>query len=330
MITTNNPTGRADRKSKLEKQFNELPESHPVKATVQEVTTSMQHFLDALSPSFDTVEKSLKSIQELPIFEKLAEMRIQMQLYFEAWRIKEAERHEKNKDLFDDTKEEFRNYLKIVPKDYNQFIKWYDKFIYIHTEILINNIDAYSLFYNSIDEVTPHEHEGTKFKIIGVCSVAFEQYSEYKIKQHKAQKNAEIWSDIQEYERMKNFIIIGKEHPVQVEDHKPTTIEKIIQIFEEKDLYEKSLSDFFFNKNDYKAFIVALALHIEGKEYKKPKAIQLRSRGIKKIAKAIHETTLNTLYKETLSKDYRLFDLIRVLEPFNEKTDKDIAKDLQR
>ena len=122
----------------------------------------------------------------------------------------QIECREKRETNFYYVKEELT--YKYGARHYRDFDKWYKKFIMF-------NPSYYDLPYgyilNTTDEVIQYTdpESNTTVKIIGVNSVAYELFAEYREKQHEAQRQGLVWSDADEIARMEKFIKeIGRAH----------------------------------------------------------------------------------------------------------------------
>lgn len=209
-------------------------------------------------------------------------------------------------------------------RHYRDFDEWYKKFIMF-------NPSYYDLPYgyilNTTDEVIQYTdpESNTTVKIIGVNSVAYELFAEYREKQHEAQKQGLVWSDADEMARMEKFIKdVSIEQPVQLQDPDESVKEKVMEALNNADI-EK----YFINKNDFPVFAEALSLHLSNKEYILPQPIKMQWGGTGKVAKAVYSAFLCT-NGTSLSGDTKLFDLMRVLSYYRDKDNDKIILDMQR
>jgi hypothetical protein len=92
-------------------------------------------------------------------------------------------------------------------------------------------------------------------------------------------------------------------------------------------LNNSDIEKYFMNKNDFPVFVEALSLHLSNEEYILPQPIKLLQGGIAKIAKAVYVASYG---RPNLRDDVQLFDLMRVLSSFKEKSNKQIYDDMQR
>ena len=235
---------------------------------------------------------------------------------------RQIECREKRETNFYYVKEELT--YKYGARHYRDFDKWYKKFI-------MGNPSYYDLPYgyilNTTDEVIQYTdpESNTTVKIIGINSVAYELFAEYRGKQHEAQKQGLIWSDADEMARMEKFIKdVSIEQPVQLQDHDVSIHEKIIKEFDNSDI-EK----YFMNKNDFFVFVEAFSLHLSNEEYILPQPIRMRRGGTDKVAKAVYSVFLCT-NGTSLSDDTKLFDLMKVLSYYRDKDNDKIILDMQR
>lgn len=233
---------------------------------------------------------------------------------------RQIECREKRESNFYYVKEELA--YKYGARHYRDFDKWYKKFI-------MGNPSYYDLPYgyilNTTDEVLQYTdpESNTTVKIIGVNSVAYELFAEYREKQHEAQKQGLVWSDADEMARMEKFIKdVSIKQPTQLQDPDESVKDKVI-----KELNKFNIEKYFMNENDFHVFIEALSLHLSNKEYILPQPIKLRRGGIAKIAKAVYVASYG---RPNLRDDVQLFDLMRVLSSFKEKSNKQIYYDMQR
>lgn len=247
---------------------------------------------------------------------------------FERWHEYEQIRYEKGRKNFDKVKDEYctpgSSFIEIVPKDYDQFFEWYEQYI-LRNEAYWD-LPGYVPF-GDFDEVTKYidEYNRQEVKVIGVCSVSFALYSEYRIKQHKAQRNGDKWTHWDEMARMRDFIIVGRIQVEQVQDPKEEIKEKIEKKFNEE-YNEKTAKDAFFKENDYHAFIDALALHLQGKEFIMPTEIEIRPNNKDRVAKAIYRI----IYEYPEFKDNLFMDLVKKLSIFKNDIDEQINTALRR
>ena len=209
-------------------------------------------------------------------------------------------------------------------RHYRDFDKWYKEFIMF-------NPSYYDLPYgyilNTTDEVIQYTdpESNTTVKIIGVNSVAYELFAEYREKQHDAQKQGLVWSDADEMARMEKFIKdVSIKQPDQLQDSDESVKDKVMEALNNSDI-EK----YFMNKNDFPVFVEALSLHLSNEKYILPQPIKLQGGGITKMAKAVYSAFLCT-NGTSLRDDTKLFDLMRVLSSFKEKSNKQIYDDMQR
>lgn len=229
---------------------------------------------------------------------------------------------EKRESNFYYVKEELS--YKYGARHYRDFDKWYKKFI-------MGNPSYYDLPYgyilNTTDEVIQYTdpESNTTVKIIGVNSVAYELFAEYREKQHEAQRQGLVWSDADEMARMEKFIKdVSIKQPVQLQDPDGSIKGKVM-----KALNNADIEKYFMNKNDFPVFVEALSLHLSNEEYILPKPIKLRGGGITKIAKAVYSAFLCT-NGTSLSNDTKLFDLMKVLSYYRDKDNDKIILDMQR
>ncbi len=209
-------------------------------------------------------------------------------------------------------------------RHYRDFDKWYKKFIMF-------NPSYYDLPYgyilNTTDEVIQYTdpESNTTVKIIGVNSVAYELFAEYREKQHEAQKQGLVWSDADEMARMEKFIKdVSIEQPVQLQDPDESVKDKVIREFNNFEIKKH-----FMNENDFLAFVEALSLHLSNKEYIVPQPIKMRWGGTDKVAKAVYSAFL-CINGTSLSKDTKLCDLMKVLSYYRDKDNDKIILDMQR
>jgi len=209
-------------------------------------------------------------------------------------------------------------------RHYRDFDKWYKKFI-------MGNPSYYDLPYgyilNTTDEVIQYTdpESNTTVKIIGVNSVAYELFAEYREKQHDAQKQGLVWSDADEMARMEKFIKdVSIEQPDQLQDPDESVKDKVI-----RELNNFEIEKCFMDKNDFPVFVEALSLHLSNKEYILPQPIKMRRGGIGKVANAVYNAFLCT-NGTSLSDDTKLLDLMRVLSYYRDKDNDKIILDMQR
>ena len=233
---------------------------------------------------------------------------------------REIECKEKRESNFYYVREELS--YKCGARHYGDFDKWYKKFIMF-------NPSYYDLPYgyilNTTDEVIRYTdpETNTTVKIIGVNSVAYELFAEYREKQHKAQRQGLVWSDADEMARMEKFIKdVSIKQPDQLQDSDESVKEKVMEA-----LNNANIEKHFMNKNDFPVFVEALSLHLSNEEYILPQPIKLLQGGIAKIAKAVYVASYG---RPNLRDDVQLFDLMRVLSSFKEKSNKQIYDDMQR
>ena len=234
----------------------------------------------------------------------------------------QIECREKRETNFYYVKEELT--YKYGARHYRDFDKWYKKFI-------MGNPSYYDLPYgyilNTTDEVIQYTdpESNTTVKIIGVNSVAYELFAEYRGKQHEAQKQGLVWSDADEMARMEKFIKdVSIKQPVQLQDPDVSIKEKVMEALNNADIEE-----YFMNENDFHVFIEALSLHLSNKEYILPQPIKMRWGGTGKVAKAVYSVFLRT-NGTSLSDDTKLFDLMKVLSYYRDKDNDKIILDMQR
>lgn len=235
---------------------------------------------------------------------------------------REIECKEKREANFYYVKEELS--YKYGARHYRDFDKWYKKFIMF-------NPSYYDLPYgyilNTTDEVIQYTdpESNTTVKIIGVNSVAYELFAEYREKQHEAQKQGLVWSDADEMARMEKFIKdVSIKQPVQLQDPDESVKDKVMEALNNADI-EK----YFMDKNNFPVFVEALSLHLSNKEYILPQAIAMRWGGTDKVAKAVYSAFLCT-NGTSLSDDTKLLDLMRVLSYYRDKDNDKIILDMQR
>ncbi|GEM_PF-6969202 len=235
---------------------------------------------------------------------------------------RQIECREKRETNFYYVKEELS--YKYGARHYRDFDKWYKKFIMF-------NPSYYDLPYgyilNTTDEVIQYTdpESNTTVKIIGVNSVAYELFAEYRGKQHEAQKQGLVWSDADEMARMEKFIKdVSIEQPVQLQDPDESVKDKV-----KRELNNAGIEKYFKNKNDFHVFVEALSLHLSNEEYILPQPIEMRWGGTKKVAKAVYSAFLSTK-GTTLSGEVRLFDLMKVLSYYRDKDNDKIILDMQR
>lgn len=229
---------------------------------------------------------------------------------------------EKRESNFYYVKEELS--YKYGARHYRDFDKWYKKFIMF-------NPSYYDLpcgyILNTTDEVIQYTdpESNTTVKIIGVNSVAYELFAEYREKQHEAQRQGLVWSDADEMARMEKFIKdVSIEQPDQLQDPDEPVKDKVI-----RELNNFEIEKYFMDKNDFPVFVEALSLHLSNEEYILPQPIKLRGGGITKIAKAVY-SAFRCTNGTSLRDDTKLFNLMRVLSSFKEKSNKQIYDDMQR
>ncbi len=235
---------------------------------------------------------------------------------------RQIECKEKRESNFYYVKEELS--YKYGARHYRDFDEWYKKFIMF-------NPSYYDLPYgyilNTTDEVIQYTdpETNTTVKIIGVNSVAYELFAEYREKQHEAQKQGLVWSDADEMARMEKFIKdVSIEQPEQTQKPNVTIKEKVTEALNNADI-EK----YFMNKNDFLVFVEALSLHLSNKEYILPQPIKMRRGGTDKVAKAVYSVFLCT-NGTSLSDDTKLCDLMKVLSYYRDKDNDKIILDMQR
>jgi len=209
-------------------------------------------------------------------------------------------------------------------RHYRDFDKWYKEFIMF-------NPSYYDLPYgyilNTTDEVIQYTdpESNTTVKIIGVNSVAYELFAEYREKQHDAQKQGLVWSDADEMARMEKFIKdVSIEQPDQLQDPDESVKDKVI-----RELNNFEIEKCFMDKNDFPVFVEALSLHLSNKEYILPQPIEMRRGGIGKVANAVYNAFLCT-NGTSLSDDTKLLDLMKVLSYYRDKDNDKIILDMQR
>ena len=209
-------------------------------------------------------------------------------------------------------------------RHYRDFDKWYKEFIMF-------NPSYYDLPYgyilNTTDEVIQYTdpESNTTVKIIGVNSVAYELFAEYREKQHDAQKQGLVWSDADEMARMEKFIKdVSIEQPDQLQDPDESVKDKVI-----RELNNFEIEKCFMDKNDFPVFVEALSLHLSNKEYILPQPIKMRRGGIGKVANAVYNAFLCT-NGTSLSDDTKLLDLMKVLSYYRDKDNDKIILDMQR
>lgn len=125
--------------------------------------------------------------------------------------------------------------------------------------------------------------------------------------------------------QINKFFYIGEvsiEQPKQLQEPDESIKEEIMKEFDKSDI-EK----YFRNKNDFLVFVEALSLHLSNEEHILPQPIKLLPGGITKIAKAVYIVSYG---RPNLSDDIKLFNLMRVLSSFKEKSNKEIYYDMQR
>ena len=235
---------------------------------------------------------------------------------------RQIECRDKRESNFYYVKEELS--YKYGARHYRDFDKWYKKFIMF-------NPSYYDLpcgyILNTTDEVIQYTdpESNTTVKIIGVNSVAYELFAEYREKQHEAQRQGLVWSDADEMARMEKFIKDASiKQPDQLQDPDESVKDKVMEALNNSDI-EK----YFMNKNDFPVFVEALSLHLSNEKYILPQPIKLQGGGITKMAKAVYSAFLCT-NGTSLRDDTKLFNLMRVLSSFKEKSNKQIYDDMQR
>ena len=235
---------------------------------------------------------------------------------------RQIECKEKRESNFYYVKEELS--YKYGARHYRDFDKWYKKFIMF-------NPSYYDLPYgyilNTTDEVLQYTdpEANTTVKIIGVNSVAYELFAEYREKQHEAQKKGLVWSDADEMARMEKFIKdVSIKQPTQLQDPDVSIKEKVMEALNNADIKE-----YFMDKNNFPVFVEALSLHLSNKEYILPQPIEMRRGGTGKVAKAVYSAFLCT-NGTSLSDDTKLFDLMKVLSYYRDKDNDKIILDMQR
>ena len=282
-----------------------FPEINIPKINIPEINIPEIIIPEIPKGAFDTINNTLEKFKK--DFEKVSK------------RITESEN--KREENFYHTREEWS--YKYGARHWSEFKEWYYKCVML-------NPAYYDLSFwcvmNATDENKLHTDPDTNtiMKLIGVNSVSYELFYEYKEKFHEAQKQGLKWSYEEEKKRIEKFIKEVKvEQPVQLQDADETVKEKVQRVFNEKDAKK------FFSNRDFIAFTDALATHLSGEEYILPQPITLKRGGITKIAKAVYDAFLST--KGTyLSEDIKLFDLMRVLSFFAKKTNKEIVRDMTR
>lgn len=229
---------------------------------------------------------------------------------------------EKRESNFYYVKEELS--YKYGARHYRDFDKWYKKFIMF-------NPSYYDLPFgyimNTTDEVIQYTdpETNTTVKIIGVNSVAYELFAEYREKQHDAQKQGLVWSDADEMARMEKFIKdVSIEQPDQLQDPDESVKDKVI-----RELNNFEIEKHFMKKNDFPVFVKALSLHLSNEAYILPQPIEMRWGGIDKVAKAVY-SAFRCTNGTSLSDDTKLFDLMRVLSYYRDKDNDKIILDMQR
>lgn len=299
---------------------------------------TQSHLSDEITVSIDNFTKRLKEIPQFKIPEikipliKLSDEMVNrlnsMNNLFEnlskEWQAvakKLAESENKRESNFYYVREE---------ESYRYGKRYWDEFKIWYKEFIMSNPSYYDLpagyvLHMTDDNILYTDPEtNTTIKMIGVNSVSYELFYEYKIKCHEAQKQAMKWSDENEKTRIEKFIRDVKvEQPKQLQEADETIHEKIIKAFDKFDARE------YFKESDFIAFTDALAIHLSNEEYNLPNSIFLRRGGVAKIAKAVYDVYLNSM-RTPLIDDTKLFDLMRVLSTFEEKNNKQIYTDMQR
>ena len=215
-------------------------------------------------------------------------------------------------------------------RHWNEFKEWYRVCVMLNPTYYNYYDLTVGHLIHTVDENTRYTdpETNTTIKLIGVNSVSYKLFFEYKEKCHDAQWQGLKWSYEEEKKRIEKFIKDVKiEQPQQLQDADETVEETVLRAFNEKDAKK------YFKNSDFIAFTNALTIHLSGEEYILPQPINLKGGGIKKIAKAVYDVFLETQTNRPyipLSKDTKLFELMRVLSFFEKKTDKQITDSMQR
>lgn len=171
--------------------------------------------------------------------------------------------------------------------------------------------------YLSYGEDVDKEIKLPKFQLITDYLALLEYYDILNCRLTELEKgNDELKSD----EKLIKKVDI--EQPKQLQEPDESIKEEIMKEFDNSDI-EK----YFMNKSDFLVFVEALSLHLSDEEYILPQPIKLIRGGITKIAKAVYTVSYG---RPNLSDDIKLFNLMRVLSSFKEKTNKKIYYDMQR
>lgn len=283
------------------KRLKEIPQFKipEIKIPLIKLSDEMVNRLNSMNNLFENLSKEWQAVAK-----KLAESENKRESNF--YYVREEESYRYGKRYWDEFKEWYKEFVIYNPAYYYDIAPWR----------VLHTTDENTLYTNP--------ETNTTIKLIGVNSVSYELFYEYKTKFHEAQKQGLKWSDENEKARIEKFIKDVKvEQPKQLQEPDKTIHEKIIIEFEERDARKH------FKESDFKAFTDALATHLSGEEYIPLKPIHLRRRGIAKIAKAVYNVYLNSM-RTSLIDDTKLFDLMRVLSSFEEKTNIQIYNDMQR
>lgn len=292
------------------KRLKEIPQFKipEIKIPLIKLSDEMVNRLNSMNNLFENLSKEWQAVAK-----KLAESENKRESNF--YYVREEESYRYGKRYWDEFKEWYKEFVIYNPAYYYDIAPWR----------VLHTTDENTLYTNP--------ETNTTIKLIGVNSVSYELFFLYKEKCHEAQKQGLKWSDENEKKRIEKFIRDVKvEQPKQLQEADETIHEKIIKAFEkrdEKNANSKSAQYYFTKKSDFVAFTDALAIHLSNEEYNLPNSIHLRGGGIAKIAKAVYDVYLNSM-RTSLSDDTQLFDLMRVLSSFENKSNIQIYYDMQR
>ena len=283
------------------KRLKEIPQFKipEIKIPLIKLSDEMVNRLNSMNNLFENLSKEWQAVAK-----KLAESENKRKSNF--YYVREEESYRYGKRYWDEFKEWYKEFVIYNPAYYYDIAPWR----------VLHTTDENTLYTNP--------ETNTTIKLIGVNSVSYELFYEYKTKFHEAQKQGLKWSDENEKARIEKFIKDVKvEQPKQLQEADETIHEKIIKAFDKFDARE------YFKESDFIAFTDALSIHLSGEEYNLPNSIFLRRGGVAKIAKAVYDVYLNSM-RTSLIDDTNLFDLMRVLSTFEHKKNKQIYTDMQR
>lgn len=274
------------------------------------------NLLNCLKPTSKIINDSLETMK--PIFESIEKAQKQA-----------VESENKRKKNFYHTRKEMP--CKYGKRHWSEFKEWY--------RVCVMFNPTYNNYYDltighlihTTDENTRYTdpETNTTIKLIGVNSVAYVLFHEYKEKCHNAQWQGLKWTYEEEKKRIEKFIKdVEVEQPVQLQDADESVQAKVIKAFDDREARK------FFNNRDFITFTDALATHLSGEEYILPQPIAIRWGGVKRISKAVYDAYNSTQslrhFYGPLASDTKLFDLMKVLSFFEKKSNEDIARDMQR